>query len=61
MRAEPPVEDGETVQRPDHEKAGRDPSMFKIAPAVKVIVAETAAQAEEQRALTASPAEGVTG
>ena len=41
------------------EKAGRDPSMFKIAPAVKVIVAETAAQAEEQRALTASMAKPI--
>ena len=29
------------------EKAGRDPSLIKIAPAVKVIVAETSAQAEE--------------
>ena len=40
-------------------KAGRDPALFKIAPAVKVIVAETAAQAEEQRALTASMAKPI--
>jgi FMN-dependent oxidoreductase (nitrilotriacetate monooxygenase family) len=41
------------------EKAGRDPSLFKIAPAVKVIVGETATQAEEQRALTASMAKPI--
>jgi FMN-dependent oxidoreductase (nitrilotriacetate monooxygenase family) len=41
------------------EKAGRDPQQLKIAPAVKVIVAETAAQAEEQRELTASLAKPI--
>ncbi len=41
------------------EKAGRDPALFKIAPAVKVIVAETSAQAEEQRALAASMAKPI--
>lgn len=40
-------------------KAGRDPDLVKIAPAVKVIVAETAAQAEEQRALTAALAKPI--
>ena len=40
------------------EKAGRDPSLFKIAPAVKVIVAETAAQAEHARRLGARFAQG---
>ncbi|MCA6123168.1 LLM class flavin-dependent oxidoreductase [Bradyrhizobium sp. WSM 1704] len=34
------------------EKAGRDPAQVKIAPAIKVIVGETAAQAQEQLALT---------
>ena len=41
------------------EKAGRDPALVKIAPAVKVIVAETASQAEEQRALAASLAKPI--
>jgi FMN-dependent oxidoreductase (nitrilotriacetate monooxygenase family) len=41
------------------EKAGRDPLQVKIAPAVKVIVAETASQAEEQRALAASLAKPI--
>src|SRR5205085_2919072 len=41
------------------EKAGRDPALIKIAPAVKVIVAETTAQAEEQRALTAALAKPI--
>ena len=41
------------------EKAGRDPALVKIAPAVKIIVAETAAQAEEQRALTAALAKPI--
>jgi FMN-dependent oxidoreductase (nitrilotriacetate monooxygenase family) len=40
-------------------KAGRDPDLIRIAPAVKVIVAETAAQAEEQRALTAALAKPI--
>ncbi|CAN5173725.1 LLM class flavin-dependent oxidoreductase [soil metagenome] len=40
-------------------KAGRDPDLVKIAPAVKVIVAETTAQAEEQRALTAALAKPI--
>lgn len=41
------------------EKAGRNPAHVKIAPAVKVIVAETAAQAEEQRALSAALAKSI--
>jgi FMN-dependent oxidoreductase (nitrilotriacetate monooxygenase family) len=40
-------------------KAGRNPDLVKIAPAVKVIVAETAAQAEEQRALTTALAKPI--
>ena len=34
--------------------AGRDPAAVKVAPAVKIIVAETAVQAQEQRELTAA-------
>ncbi len=41
------------------EKAGRNPDHVKVAPAVKVIVAETASQAEEQRDLTASLAKPI--
>ena len=41
------------------EKAGRDPASVKIAPAVKIIVAETSAQAEEQKALTESLAKPI--
>jgi FMN-dependent oxidoreductase (nitrilotriacetate monooxygenase family) len=41
------------------EKAGRDPALVKVAPAVKVIVAETTAQAEDQRALTAALAKPI--
>ena len=40
-------------------KAGRDPAHVKVAPAVKVIVAETASQAEDQRVLTASLAKPI--
>src|SRR5204863_1773542 len=35
-------------------KAGRDPALVKIAPALKIIVAETTAEAEEQRAIAAA-------
>ena len=45
------------------EAAGRDPDSVKIAPAVSVIVAETAAQAEEKRAYLDSlsrPIDGLT-
>ena len=41
------------------EKAGRDPASVKIAPAVKIIVAETSAQADEQKALTESLAKPI--
>ena len=41
------------------EKAGRDPSQVKIAPAVKIIVAETASMAREQYELTASLAKPI--
>jgi len=42
--------------RSEIEKGGRNPDHVKVAPAVKVIVAETASQAEEQRALIAAQA-----
>ena len=40
-------------------KAGRDPNTFKIAPAVKVMVAESAAQAEDKYALIDSMAKPI--
>ncbi len=41
------------------ENAGRNPESVKIAPAVKIIVAETASQAKEQHDLTASLAKPI--
>lgn len=41
------------------ENAGRDPNSVRIAPAVKIIVAESASQAEDQRELTAALAKPI--
>lgn len=53
----PSLEAGRTIYahlKSEVDKAGRDPALVKIAPALKIIVAETAAEAEEQRAIAAA-------
>jgi FMN-dependent oxidoreductase (nitrilotriacetate monooxygenase family) len=53
----PSLEAGRTLYahlKSEVEKAGRDPALVKIAPALKIIVAETAAEAEDQRAIAAA-------